>query len=291
MRPHQWVKNVFVFTALVFSEQRLWTNPAKLLLVMLAFLAFCLAASSIYLLNDLVDQEKDRAHPKKCHRPIASGKLSPQVAIVAACILALSALGAGYFLDSSGGFLLTLVLYVVIQGLLYSYILKNIVILDILTIAAGFILRAVAGAVVLHITITPWLLVCMGLLAIFLGVGKRRHELVLLEQGAGEHRRILAEYSIPMLDQMISIVTASIIMAYSMTTFSAPVAPREPYPVLMLTIPFVIYGIFRYLYLIYQKGEGGSPDELILTDTPLALSIILWGLSILSLLFVFRKLT
>jgi len=291
MRPHQWVKNVFVFTALVFSEQRLWTNPAKLLLVTLAFLTFCLAASSIYLLNDLVDQEKDRAHPKKCHRPIASGKLSPRVAIVAACLLALSALGTGYFLDKSGGFLLTLVLYVVIQGLFYSYVLKNIVILDILTIAAGFILRAVAGAVVLHITITPWLLVCMGLLAIFLGVGKRRHELVLLEQGAGEHRRILAEYSLPMLDQMISIVTASIIMAYSMTTFSAPVAPREPYPVLMLTIPFVVYGIFRYLYLIYQKGEGGSPDELILTDTPLALSIILWGLSILSLLFVFRKLT
>jgi hypothetical protein len=151
------------------------------------------------------------------------------------------------------------------------------------------VLRAVAGVVVLDINITPWLLVCMGLLALFLGIGKRRHELVLLENGAGEHRRILEEYSVPMLDQMMSIVTASIIMAYSMTTFSAPVAPKEPYPVLLFTIPFVVYGIFRYLYLIYRRGEGGAPEDLVLKDLPLASSILLWGVTVLSLLFVFRN--
>lgn len=288
MRPKQWVKNAFVFTALAFSEDRLWTEPHWLLQTFAAFCIFCLAASSIYLVNDLVDIEKDRAHPRKRHRPLPSGKLSPLVAILATVVLILVALPSAYLLDRDGGFLIILVSYILIQGLLYSYWLKNVVILDILVIAAGFVLRTVAGATVLGIGITPWLLVCMGLLAVFLGVGKRRHELVLLNNGAGEHRRILNEYSVPMLDQMISIVTASLIMAYSMTTFSAPAVPREPYPVLMVTIPFVVYGIFRYVYLIYQRDGGGSPEELVLQDPPLAVSIVLWGLTVLALLFVFR---
>ncbi len=289
MRPRQWIKNAFVFTALVFSEQRLWTQPDKVLLTLGAFAIFCMAASSIYLINDLVDIERDRAHPKKCHRPLASGKLSPLVAALAAVLLIGTALPGAYLLDPDFGFLTVVVSYIVIQGLLYTYLLKQVVILDIMVIAAGFVLRAVAGVVVLDINITPWLLVCMGLLALFLGIGKRRHELVLLENGAGEHRRILEEYSVPMLDQMMSIVTASIIMAYSMTTFSAPVAPKEPYPVLLFTIPFVVYGIFRYLYLIYRRGEGGAPEDLVLKDLPLASSILLWGVTVLSLLFVFRN--
>jgi 4-hydroxybenzoate polyprenyltransferase len=247
-----------------------------------------MAASAIYLINDLVDIEKDRAHPRKRHRPLASGRLNPTVATIAAAALILTVLPLAYIIDTDGGFLAVLISYIIIQGILYSYWLKNIVILDILTVAAGFVMRAVAGAVVLNIAMTSWLLVCMGLLALFLAIGKRRHELVLLEQGAGDHRRILNEYSVPMLDQFMSIVTASIIMAYSMTTFSAPAVPQKPYPVLMITIPFVVYGIFRYLYLIYQRNEGGSPDELVLKDPPLATSIILWGMSVLAILFLFR---
>lgn len=297
MRPRQWVKNAFVFAAIAFSEARLWRfwdDPEPLLRVIGAFVAFCLAASAIYLINDLVDIEKDRAHPRKRNRPLASGQLSPALAVGAAIGLIIAVVPIALWVDIGdppiGQFdlLLTLITYVIIQGLLYTYWLKNIVILDILTIAAGFVLRAVAGAAVIAVPITPWLLVCMGLLAIFLGIGKRRHELVLLEDGAGEHRRILAEYSVPMLDQMMSIVTASIIMAYSMTAFSAPVVPQEPYPMLMITIPFVAYAIFRYLYLIYQRGGGGAPEDLVLKDAPLAASILLWGVTVLGVLLLFH---
>jgi 4-hydroxybenzoate polyprenyltransferase len=293
MRPRQWVKNVFVFAAIAFSEDRLWqfwgpAGPAPLLRVLGAFVAFCMAASAIYLVNDLVDIEKDRAHPKKRNRPLASGRLSPGVAVGAAAALILGVLPLAYALDPVDlGFLIVLVVYVAVQGFLYTYWLKNVVIFDILILAAGFVLRAVGGAAVIDVLITPWLLLCMLLLALFLGIGKRRHELTLLESGAGEHRRILQEYSVPMLDQMMAIVTASIIMAYSITAFLAPVAPQEPYPMLMVTIPFVIYAIFRYLFLIYQRGEGGAPDELILKDMPLAGSVVLWGLAVLGVLLLF----
>lgn len=288
MRPRQWIKNTFVFAAIAFSEERLWLQPTPLLKVLGAFLAFCCAASAIYLVNDLADIEKDRAHPRKRHRPLASGQLSPAVAVVAAVLLIIATIGGGYLIDPDLQLLVVLVSYIVIQGFLYTYWLKHVVILDILIIAAGFVLRAVAGAAAIDVPITPWLIVCMGLLAIFLGIGKRRHELVLLEGGAGEHRRILQEYSVPMLDQMMSIVTASIIMAYSMTAFSAPVAPVEPFPMLMLTIPFVVYAIFRYLYLIYQRGGGGAPEDLVLKDLPLAVSIVLWGLTVLGVLLLFQ---
>lgn len=296
MRPKQWVKNAFVFAAIAFSEDRLWRfwdssqdgpGPGPLLRVVGAFVAFCMAASAIYLVNDLVDIEKDRAHPKKRHRPFASGRLSPAVGMAASAALIVLVLPLAYALDPDLGFLGVLVTYVGIQGFLYTYWLKNVVLLDILVLAAGFVLRAVGGGAVIDIMITPWLLLCMLLLALFLGIGKRRHELTLLEGGAGEHRRILQEYSVPMLDQMMSIVTASIIMAYSITAFLAPVAPQEPYPMLMATIPFVIYAIFRYLYLIYQRGEGGAPDELILKDAPLAGSVVLWGVAVLAILLLF----
>ncbi len=288
MRPKQWIKNIFVFTALAFSEERLWLQAEPVLHTLAGFALFCMAASAIYLINDLVDIEKDRAHPRKRHRPLASGMLSPKVAWAAAAVLILASLPLAYLLDPDGGFLIVLLTYVVVQGVLYSYYLKNVVILDILVIAAGFILRAIGGAVILDIPITSWLLVCMGLLAVFLGVAKRRHELVLLAGGAGEHRRILAEYSIPMLDQMMAIVTASIIMAYSMATFSAPAVPHEPFPVLMTTIPFIIYGIFRYLYLIYQQDGGGTPEEMLLKDRPLAINFVLWGVLVLLVLYFFR---
>ncbi|NTW03080.1 MAG: decaprenyl-phosphate phosphoribosyltransferase [Oscillochloris sp.] len=290
MRPRQWVKNIFVFAAIAFSEGRLWffwQDPAPLLKVFGSFVIFCMAASGIYLVNDLVDIEKDRAHPKKRNRPFASGRLSPVVGMVAAALLIITVIPFAILLDPHLNFLAVIALYIFIQGFLYSYWLKNIVLLDILVLAAGFVLRAIGGAAVIGVLITPWLLLCMLLLALFLGIGKRRHELMLLESSAGEHRRILEEYSLPMLDQMMAIVTASIIMAYSVTVFLAPVAPQDPYPMLMATIPFVIYAIFRYLYLIYIRGEGGSPDELLLKDKPLAGSVLLWGLSVLLVLLIF----
>jgi 4-hydroxybenzoate polyprenyltransferase len=294
MRPRQWIKNVFVFAALAFSEERLWTRPQSVLLVVGAFVLFCLAAGAIYLINDIVDIEKDRAHPKKRNRPIASGRLRPGIALAAAVALMLVVLPSAYVLDSLDqqgadfGLLAVILAYILIQGLLYTYLLKNVVIIDIFTIAAGFVLRAVAGAVVLDIPISSWLLICMGLLALFLGLGKRRAELVLLEGGAIEHRRILDEYSVPMLDQLISIVTAATIIAYTLFSTTATTLKHAPYAVMLLTVPFVVYGIFRYIYLIHHHGGGGGPEELVLKDRPLALDIVLYGLTVLALLFYYQ---
>lgn len=297
MRPKEWIKNIFVFAAIAFAKDTitgtpLWQEPGKLLIVGIAFVLFCMAASAIYLINDLVDIEKDRAHPKKKNRPLASGRLSPAVARVAAVLLLVVVLPGAFMLDYNAGqplwrnidFGLALLSYVLIQGVLYSYYLKNIVILDIFTIAAGFVLRAVAGALVLDIQITYWLLMCMGLLALFLGLAKRRAELILLENGAGEHRRILAEYSLPMLDQMISIITAATIIAYTMFTTNAETLPRKPFPIMLITVPVVIYLIFRYLYLMYKHGEGGSPADLIIKDVPFLVAGALWGVLVLGIL-------
>jgi len=288
MRPKQWIKNAFMFGALVFSEEHLWRSWTSLTTVIAGFVVFCMAASSIYLLNDVVDVEKDRAHPRKRHRPIAAGIVPVPLALVAAVLLLLGAISGAWWVDGDSDFLIIVVTYLVIQGVLYSFILKNIVIIDIFTIAAGFVLRAIAGALVLDIAITPWLLLCMGLLAIFLGLGKRRAELVLLEQGAASHRKILQEYSIPMIDQMLSIVTAATIMAYTLFTFTSKTMPTEPYPYMMLTVPVVIYAIFRYLYLIHHKGGGGSPEEMVFTDVPFAASIVVWGGMVVTLLIWFR---
>jgi 4-hydroxybenzoate polyprenyltransferase len=300
MRPKEWIKNVFVFAAIAFARDPdtgvpLWQQLSKVLIVVAAFVLFCMAASAIYLINDLVDIEKDRAHPTKRNRPLASGRLSPTVAKVAAAALLLIALPAAFALDFSDhiagrsvlhnyDFGIALISYVLIQGVAYSYYLKNIVLLDIFTIAAGFVLRAVAGGLVLDINITYWLLMCMGLLALFLGLAKRRAELLLLEAGAGEHRRILDEYSLPMLDQMISIITAATIIAYTLFTTSAETVPRKPFPILLVTVPIVIYLIFRYLYLMYKHGQGGSPADLILKDVPFIVAGGLWAVLVLVIL-------
>jgi 4-hydroxybenzoate polyprenyltransferase len=300
MRPKEWIKNVFVFAAIAFARDPdtgvpLWQQLSKVLIVVAAFVLFCMAASAIYLINDLVDIEKDRAHPTKRNRPLASGRLSPTVAKVAAAALLLIALPAAFALDFSDhiagrsvlhnyDFGIALISYVLIQGVAYSYYLKNIVLLDIFTIAAGFVLRAVAGGLVLDINITYWLLMCMGLLALFLGLAKRRAELLLLEAGAGEHRRILEEYSLPMLDQMISIITAATIIAYTLFTTTAETVPRKPFPILLVTVPIVIYLIFRYLYLMYKHGQGGSPADLILKDVPFIVAGGLWAVLVLVIL-------
>lgn len=292
MRPKDWIKNVFVFGAIMFSEQKLWKfwqvptpGPIPLLKVLAAFVLFSMVAGAIYIINDLVDIEKDRVHPKKRHRPLASGRLSPGVARVAAAVLLTVALPAAFWVDQVNyDFGWLLIAYLLVQGIAYSYYLKNIVLLDIFTIAAGFVMRAVAGALVIDILITPWLLICMGLLALFLGLAKRRAELVLLESGAGSHRRILEEYSVGMLDQMMSIVTSAAIIAYTLFTTISETVPRHPFPLLLVTAPLVTYAIFRYLYLIHKQGGGGNPAELVLRDRPLAVTVVLWGLTALVIL-------
>lgn len=301
MRPKDWIKNLFVFAAIAFANGKLWQNPFALLTVVAAFVLFCMVAGSIYLINDLVDIEKDRAHPKKKYRPLASGKLSPTVAKVAATVFLAVAIPAAFVLDAipvtwptepalwtQFDFGVALLAYLLIQGIAYSYYLKHIVLLDVFTIAAGFVLRAVAGAMVLDIHITEWLLICMGLLSLFLGFAKRRAELVLLEGGAGEHRRILEEYSLPMLDQMMSIVTAGIIIAYTLFTTTSKTLPRTEgdFPMMLVTAPIVVYAIFRYLYLIYKKGGGGNPAEIVLGDRPFTVALLLWGIISVAILSV-----
>lgn len=288
MRPKQWIKNAFIFGAIVFSEEHLWRSIPAIATVIGAFFVFCAAASAIYFINDIVDVEKDRAHPRKRNRPIAAGILPIPVAVVIACILLVVAVIGAWWLDGDYDFMTIIITYLVVQGILYSYLLKNIVIIDIFTIAAGFVFRAISGAMVLDIAITPWLLLCMGLLALFLGLGKRRGELVLLEHGAASHRKILQEYSIEMIDQMLSIVTSATIIAYTLFTFSSRTMPLEPYPVMMITVPIVIYAIMRYIYLIHHNHEGSSPDELVLKDLPLALAIVCWGVTVVTLLILFR---
>jgi 4-hydroxybenzoate polyprenyltransferase len=289
MRPKEWVKNLFVLLAIGFSRDMLWLQLDSIVVVGVAFVLFCMVASTIYLINDLVDIEKDRAHPKKRRRPLASGRLSPTVAVVAAVGLLVVAMPLGFLVDYLSGarnldFGFALLAYLLVQGFAYSFYLKHVVILDVFTIAAGFVLRTVAGALVLDIAITHWLLICMGLLALLLGLAKRRAELVLLESGAGEHRRILEEYSLPLLDQLISIVTAATIIAYALFAATAETLPHNPFPTMMITVPFVIYTLFRYLYLMYQRGAGGNTADILLKDRPFALSIILWGLASLAVL-------
>lgn len=278
MRPKQWPKNVFIFTALVFVEQ-LFT-PIPLLRTIIAFILFCLLSSAVYLINDVVDMEKDRQHPTKRLRPLPSGQLNPAVAIAAGVLIPLIALPLSFALSPYFGFV---ALAYLLTMTAYSFVLKNFVILDVLTVAAGFVLRAVAGAVVISVPISPWLYVCTTLLALFIGISRRRHELILLAENATEHRASLSDYNLPLLDQMIAVVTSATIIAYSLYTFSAPNLPQNH--AMMLTIPFVIYGLFRYLYLIHVKGEGGIPEEIFLSDVPLLIDLGLWALAVIAILY------
>jgi len=281
MRPKQWTKNAFVFTALIFDRKLF--QPGPLVRTIEAFVLFCLASSAVYLINDLADMESDRLHPKKRFRPLASGELSPRVAKVAAAVLILVVVPSAFAVNTGLGWIL--LGYILLQ-LAYSFVLKHVVIIDVMTVAAGFVLRVGAGVVVVHVArFSPWLYVCTTLLALFIAINKRRHELVLLAQNANNHRKILDEYNIAFLDEMNSMVTASTVIAYSLYTFSAPNLPENH--AMMLTIPFVIYGLFRYLYLVHVRGEGGAPDELVLRDIPLFLTLALWALSVVLILYLF----
>lgn len=282
MRPKQWIpKNSIVFASLVLSESGLMLHPQAILRALAAFVIFSLISSSAYILNDLLDIEKDRVHPTKRTRPLPSGQLSIGGARLALIVLLLTSLGSAAALNP---LFAAVVLLYFINNIVYSLVLKNMVILDVFSIAAGFVLRAVGGAIAVDVPISPWLYVLTVLLSLFLGISKRRHELHLLEEGRGAFRKVLTEYSAPMLEEMLSVVTASTVIAYSIYTFTAESLPANHS--MMLTIPFVIYGIFRYLYLVHT-GADAPPDEMLLKDRPLIVTIVLWILTMLVILYGF----
>jgi len=279
LRPEQWTKNLIVFAALIFG-QRLF-DPAAVGRSLAAFFIFCALSGVVYLLNDVSDREADRLHPFKRHRPIAAGDVSPSSALGVAAVMAVGALGAAFWLRSAFGW--TAVAYLALfVG--YSRVLKHVVILDVLTIAIGFVIRAAAGAAAIAVPMSQWLLVCTILLALFLGLSKRRHELTLLADSATGHRKILEEYNPYLLDQMIGVVTASTLVAYIIYCTSPETTDKFGTANLVLTTPFPIYGIFRYLYLVHQRGVG-SPSEVLLTDRPLVACIALWGLAVIAIIY------
>jgi len=282
MRPKQWIKNICIFAPLTFDVKLF--NLRYLAQTIAGFVLLCLVSGTVYLINDLADIEKDRQHPRKRNRPLASGQLATGAAVIAAIIIPLAALPLGFLLHPIFGFILTG--YLVLQ-IAYSFWLKDIVIIDVMLIAAGFLLRVAAGVPLVEAErFSPWLYVCMTLLALLFGFGKRRHELVLLQENAQMHRQSLQEYNLSLLDHVISIVTASTLLTYALYTFSAEGLP--PNHTMMLTIPFVLYGIFRYLYLIHVKGMGGAPEEIVLYDHPLQATFVLWGLSVIIVMYLPR---
>jgi len=281
-RPKQWTKNLLLFFGLIFALKLFDLRLAALAAA--GFLVFCATSSAVYLINDVADLEKDRQHPVKRKRPLAAGIVRPGQAIALAAVLVAVAVPAAFALRPLFG-LVTLG-YLVLM-LTYSFLLKHVVLVDVFAIAAGFVIRAAAGAIVVEVPISPWLYVCTVLAALFVGLAKRRHELVLLSSGASNHRRILEEYSPEFLDQLITIVTAATVMAYSLYTFSADNLPKNH--AMMLTTPFVLYGIFRYLYLVYMKNAGGSPEEVLLKDVPFLANALLWMGAAVAVLYFFRS--
>ena len=279
LRPRQWVKNLFVFGGLVFS-QRLFTTSVWPALG--AFAIFCALSGAIYLINDVGDRHKDRLHPRKRERPIASGLLAVPMALGSAVVLIVAGLAAAVTL--SPRFAAAALAYVVLLSL-YSAVLKHVVIVDVLTVAIGFVLRAVGGALAIGVDISGWLLICTILIALFLALGKRRHEYLTLEGEAARHRPILAEYSAGLLDQMIAVVTASTVTAYALYTMSPETVAKFHTQLLPATLPFVLYGIFRYLYLLYRRQLGGNPSELFLHDRALLLNTIGWILAVLLIIY------
>jgi 4-hydroxybenzoate polyprenyltransferase len=278
MRPRQWTKNLLVFAALIFSIKI--SNPDMLYRTILGFILFCLVSSCVYILNDFVDREADKQHPEKKHRPMASGAINPYIAIwLGLCLLTLS-LTAAFFFNHAFGFVL--IAYFV-MNVAYSLKLKHVVILDILIIASGFVLRAVGGGLMINLPLTPWFIMCTMLLALFLAISKRRHELYLLKSAKGLHRQVLNFYSLELLNQFNSIVTTLILVSYALFTFTSG---HTLY--LMWTLIFVIYGIMRYLYLIQMEGKGGKPEKVLLEDKHILVTVMLYALSVIVILVYFE---
>ena len=279
IRPRQWVKNLFVLAGLIFSQQLftplLWPAIG-------AFVLFCALSGAIYLFNDVADRQRDRLHPTKRERPVASGDLSVGAALVVAAVLLAGSLAAAFVLAPRFGF--TALAYVVLL-VLYSLWLKHLVIVDVLVVAMGFVLRAVAGAFAIDVEISGWLLICTILLALFLALGKRRHEVLAYELDSPRYRPILAEYNTGLLDQMIAVVTASTVTAYALYTMSPETVAKFRTHWLPATLPFVLYGVFRYLYLLYRRQLGGNPSELFLNDRALLVNTVLWMVAVLLIVY------
>lgn len=274
LRPKQWTKNLLIFAALLFSFEvmSLWTIADTFL----GFLLFCFISGCVYILNDYADIDADRNHPQKKFRPMASGALNPKSALAFGGFLLVASLVTSFFQNPL--FTLLLAAYFALN-VSYSFFLKHVVLVDIMVIAAGFVLRAIAGGLVIYVSFTPWFLICTMLLSLFLAIGKRRHELFLLDKDKRTHRRVLDKYSFALLDQLNSIVTTATIISYSLFTFTSGRTIH-----LMWTIPFVIYGIFRYLYLIHIENKGGSPDRVLFEDKHILVTVILYVVSVVCIL-------
>jgi 4-hydroxybenzoate polyprenyltransferase len=282
MRPKQWTKNVVIYAGLIFDGQLF--VPGAFIRVTISFFLLCLVASTIYIINDIVDIESDRQHPRKKFRALPSGQLPMRLAITAAIILPLFSLGAATLYSPQ--YTVVLISYFVLH-VLYSFLLKNIVIIDIMAITAGFVLRVAAGVVVVQVAnFSPWLYACSGLLALFLAIGKRRQELIMLAENAQNVRVTYKHYNLPLLDDMLRLVTTSTFIAYLLYTIEAPTIMVANTNTALVTVPFVLYALFRYLFLIHVRGEGGAPDELLLRDMPLLASILLWGLTFIIILYI-----
>ncbi|WP_243633386.1 decaprenyl-phosphate phosphoribosyltransferase [Paenibacillus xerothermodurans] len=279
MRPRQWTKNLLVFAALIFSIRD--ADLSMLGQAVIGFILFCLVSSCVYVLNDYVDREKDRMHPEKRNRPLASGALHPQTALGFSFVLLAVCLLLAFRFQLVFGFVL---LFYFCLNVAYSFRLKHVVIIDLLIIAAGFVLRAVGGGLVIGVPLTPWFIICTLLLALFLAIGKRRHELYLLQGDKGAHRKVLEFYSMDLLNQMTAIVTTATIMSYALFTFNSGHTIH-----LMWTLIFVLYGIFRYLYLVHMEGKGGRPEKLLLEDKHILMTVVLYGFSVAVILLYFDK--
>jgi len=276
MRPKQWTRNIILFAPLIFSQNI--TNKQLAIYSFISFIVFCILSGSVYILNDLIDIKQDKVHPLKSKRPLASGRLRPIYAVITFLVLlALSVYISLTYLNNL--FILVAGFYLILQ-IAYSTILKHIVIIDVFSIAAGFLLRVIAGAEAIEVTFSTWLFLCTILLALFLALSKRRHEIILLDERAINPRKILFEYSADLLDQMISIVTTTTLIAYILYTISPETIARFGTDNLKYTVPFVLYGIFRYLYLLHQKNEGGSPEKVLLNDMPILTTVILYCLTV-----------
>lgn len=278
MRPRQWTKNLLVFAALIFSINNI--NATSIILAVSGFICFCFISSCVYILNDYLDRDADKLHPTKKFRPMAAGLLNPHIALIVGCFLFVGICILALYINSLFGMIL--VIYFLLN-VAYSIKLKHVVILDVMTIAIGFGLRAIGGAAIISVNLTPWFIICTMLLALFLATSKRRHELYILSNDSSNHRQVLNKYSYELIDQMNTIVLTSTIVSYALFTFTSGHTVH-----LMWTLPFVLYGIFRYLYLIHIKKEGGSPDKILFEDAHLLVTVILYAITVVAVLIFFE---
>ncbi len=279
LRPQQWIKNVFIFAGLIFGRQFYYTQ--SIITSIFAFLIFSILSSGVYIINDILDYEEDKIHPVKTKRPIAAGRIRKENAWIISAFLILAAYVLALFISNS--FFYTCLVYSCMM-VLYSLKVKHIVILDVLFVAIGYVLRAIAGAVALNVEISSWLLLCTLLLALFIVVSKRRTEIVLFGEEAVKHRKILFHYSIDLLNQMIAIVTSACIVSYCLYTLAPETVSKFHTRDLIFTVPFVIYGIFRYLFLTYKRQEADIPEKLLIRDLPLQICLISWVIVCLAIL-------